>query len=779
MDLTTPLTYVKGVGPARGAMFEAKGLLTVEDLLSYVPFRYEDRSNLKVIGQLAPGEMATVIAEVRAARIAGFRRRNLGLFEASFTDASRAILVGKWFHGAYLEKVLAPGMKVALYGKVEFDSYAGQLTMLHPEYELLSGEDEDADSALHVGRVVPIYEAVSKINTRALRVLAHRVLDSLAPLADELPADLRRRLKLPDRWTAIREVHFPPPESDLRLLNNFRSPAQFRMIFEEFFWLECGLALKRSKARTLPGIGFQLHERVREQIKAMLPFKPTGAQTKVLKEIADDMAEPHPMNRLLQGDVGSGKTIFAAEAAVIAIENGYQVAVLAPTEILAAQHGLYFKQILSKLGYVTVLLTGSFTAREKAQLKKLVAEGLTHVVVGTHALLEKDVEFHRLGLAIVDEQHRFGVEQRRKLMEKGSHPDVLVMTATPIPRTLALTVYGDLDVSVIDEMPPGRKPIITRHVEQTQIEQAYSFLKKQIQAGRQAYVVYPVIEESETQAMKAAQKMHEHLSKVVFPDLQVGLLHGKLTAGEKESVMEKFQRGETKILVSTTVIEVGVDVPNATVMLIEQAERFGLAQLHQLRGRVGRGAEQSYCILVTGRLNDAARERIQTLVESSDGFYIAEMDMKLRGPGEFFGTRQSGLPALQIGNILRDAEILEIARSEAQSFVAHPPTDEELRRAAAHIRDHWQRRYGLVLVGCWSGPAPRADFRPRSPPARSQLTSRQNRSLRLRLGSPNRNRGERFPHLLDRGSRSRTDRRCPSPCPGLPDGSSRHCRPAG
>ncbi len=680
-------------------MFEAKGLLTVEDLLSYVPFRYEDRSNLKVIGQLAPGEMATVIAEVRAARIAGFRRRNLGLFEASFTDASRAILVGKWFHGAYLEKVLAPGMKVALYGKVEFDSYAGQLTMLHPEYELLSGEDEDADSALHVGRVVPIYEAVSKINTRALRVLAHRVLDSLAPLADELPADLRRRLKLPDRWTAIREVHFPPPESDLRLLNNFRSPAQFRMIFEEFFWLECGLALKRSKARTLPGIGFQLHERVREQIKAMLPFKPTGAQKKVLKEIADDMAEPHPMNRLLQGDVGSGKTIVAAEAAIIAIENGYQVAVLAPTEILAAQHYFYFKQLLGKLGYVLVLLTGSFTSREKGQLKKLLAEGLAHVAIGTHALLEKDVEFKRLGLAIVDEQHRFGVMQRLELLQKGLHPDMLVMTATPIPRTLALTLYGDLEVSVINELPPGRKAIITRHVTADQVERVYSFLKKQIEAGRQAYVVYPVIEESETQAMKAAEKMHAHLSREVFPEIPVGLLHGRLPSDEKEAVMEHFKRGDLKILVSTTVIEVGVDVPNATVMVIEQAERFGLAQLHQLRGRVGRGAEQSYCILVTEKLGQAARERIRALRDSTDGFYIAEMDLKLRGPGEFFGTRQSGLPSLRVANILRDQEVLEIARREATDLVAHPPSEEELRRVVAFIRDHWQRRYGLVTVG--------------------------------------------------------------------------------
>ena len=690
--------YVKGVGPARAAMLEAKGLKAVEDVLTYAPFRYEDRSNVKSIRQLAPGEMATVMAEVRSTKMAGFHRRNLGMFQATFTDSSRGTLVGKWFHGAYLADVFAPGQKVALFGKVEFDSYSGQLAMMHPEFEILAG-DEDGDASLHTGRVVPIYEAAGKITTRVFRVLLHRILESIAPLHDPLPAHVLQQLKLPDRWSAIRALHFPPPESDLRLLNAFRSPAQFRLIFEEFFWLECGLELKRAKARLYPGIAFALTDRVRERIKQMLPFKPTGAQKRVLAEIAHDMSAPHPMYRLLQGDVGSGKTLVAAEAAIIAIENGHQVAVLAPTEILAAQHFFYFKKLFQKLGYVTILLTGSNTPREKTQLKRLVAGGLAQVVVGTHALLEADVEFSKLGLAIVDEQHRFGVEQRQALMEKGSHPDVLVMTATPIPRTLALTIYGDLDVSVIDEMPPGRKPIVTKHVPQDRVEQVYSFLKKQVDLGRQAYVVYPVIEESETQAMKAAEKMHGHLSQVVFPDIPVGLLHGRLSTDDKEAAMEKFQRGETKILVSTTVIEVGVDVPNATVMVIEQAERFGLSQLHQLRGRVGRGRDQSYCILVTGKLNETARERIRTLVESNDGFYIAEMDMKLRGPGEFFGTRQSGLPALQIGNILRDADILELARNQAAAFVANPPTGDDLRRAVAFIRDHWQRRYGLVQVG--------------------------------------------------------------------------------
>jgi ATP-dependent DNA helicase RecG len=698
MDLTTPLTYVKGIGPARAAMLQAKGLETVEDLLAYVPFRYEDRSNLKTIAQLAPGEMATVICEIASVKASGFKRRSLGLFEARFTDSSRAILLGKWFHGGYLADVFAAGMRVALYGKVEFDSFSGELGMLHPEYEILSGDD-DGDATLHVGRVVPIYEGAGKLTTRALRTFTHRVLASIEPVEDNLPPHLCTQLKLPDRWTAIRDTHFPPPDSDLRLLNAFRSQAQFRLIFEEFFWLECGVALKRSKARTLPGIEFRIDARVRERIKAMLPFKPTGAQKRVMQEIADDMKSPRPMNRLLQGDVGSGKTIVAAEAAVIAIENGYQVAVLAPTEILATQHSLYFKQILSKLGYVTLRLTGSFTAREKVQLKKLIAEGLAHVVIGTHALLEEDVEFHKLGLAIVDEQHRFGVLQRLGLVRKGVTPDVLVMTATPIPRTLAMTVYGDLDTSVIDELPPGRKPIKTSHATADQVERVYSFLKRQIDEGRQAYVVYPVIEESETQAMKAAQKMYQHLSTEVFPTVSVGLMHGRLGADEKESVMQRFKEGAIKILVSTTVIEVGMDVPNSSVMVVEQAERFGLAQLHQLRGRVGRGAAQSYCILVTEKMGDAARERIRTLVDSTDGFHIAEMDLRLRGPGEFFGTKQSGLPAFRIASILRDTEILEVARREAVDFIARPPSPEDLRRAVAYIRDHWQRRYGLVTVG--------------------------------------------------------------------------------
>ena len=417
------------------------------------------------------------------------------------------------------------------------------------------------------------------------------------------------------------------------------------------------------------------------------------------QEIANDMKQPFPMNRLLQGDVGSGKTIVAAQAAVIAIENGHQVAIMAPTEILAAQHYFYFKRLFSKLGYTPVLLVGSSSAREKQQIKKLVAGGYAQVAIGTHALIQQDVEFKKLGLAIIDEQHRFGVVQRLKMFEKGVRPDVLVMTATPIPRTLALTRlwrFGSLDDRRIAARPPG-----DRHQERsgTRGRKGLQLSSSGDRERPPAYVVYPVIEESETLAVKAAEKMYQQLSQLVFPTIRVGLLHGKMTPDEKESAMQSFTRNETKILVSTTVIEVGVDVPNASVIVIEQAERFGLSQLHQLRGRVGRGAHQSYCILVTGGMNDVARERIRTLVKSNDGFFIAEMDMRLRGPGEFFGTRQSGIPGLRVANLLRDTDILEEARQDAKALIEHGQDGEELRRVVRYIQENWQRQYGLSQVG--------------------------------------------------------------------------------
>ena len=679
-------------------MLAAKGLSTVVDLLYYAPFRYEDRRNIKAISQLAPAEKAVVLARVTSAKMSRFRRGASGLFEATFQDGSGAKLLGRWFHGERYADTLIPDVRVALFGKVELERAQGCRLMVQPEVEILSGDEESEDS-LHTGRIVAVYAAASKISTRVFRTLLHRVLNESPMPEDALPDSVRERVGLPRLSDALRKIHAPGQDSDLQLLNEYRTPAQVRLIFDEFFWLECGLALKKTKAKAADGISFQLTESIREQMKKMLPFKPTAAQRRVMQEIADDMKRPHPMNRLLQGDVGSGKTIVAAQAAVIAIENKHQVAVLAPTEILAAQHFLYFKRLLEKLGYVVALLTGSQSAREKQQIKNLISTGLVHAVVGTHAIIQEDVAFARLGLAIVDEQHRFGVRQRLELMKKGNQPDVLVMTATPIPRTLALTIYGDLDVSTIDELPPGRKPIVTKHVADAAVENIYSFIAQEIRSGRQAYVVYPVVEETETLAVKAAEKMYEHLSRKVFPGITVGLLHGKLPSHEKEAAMQSFQTGRTKILVATTVIEVGVDVPNASVMVIEQAERFGLAQIHQLRGRVGRGAHQSYCILVTGKLNEIARERIRTLVDSNDGFYIAEMDMKLRGPGEFFGTKQSGVPGLRLADLMRDGDILDMARTEVKGLIEERKNPDELRAVVRYIQEHWQRRYGLVQVG--------------------------------------------------------------------------------
>ena len=700
MDLATPVTYVKGVGPQRAEALAAKGIATAGDLLFYAPFRYEDRTNVKPLARLAPGEMASVIAIVESIRTPRFRRGNLGMVEVVFQDGAGGRLLAKWFHAAsYLAKILEPGARVALYGKVDFDTYSRELSMMHPEYELLRGDDDEGDESLHTGRIVPVYEAAGKVSTRVLRSVLKRLTDALPHIPDPLPDDIRRRLRLPSLESAIREVHFPAPDTDLRLLNSFRSAAQYRLIFEEFFWLETGMALKHSQARTEHGIAFSLTSRVRDQVKKMLPFKPTPAQKKVLSEIAHDMAAPVPMNRLLQGDVGSGKTIVAAQAAVIAVENGYQAVLLAPTEILAAQHYLNLQRIFKPLDYRVMPLTGSMSKKEKETIKRSLSTGFAQIAVGTHALLEQDVEFHKLGLAIIDEQHRFGVLQRKALQQKGFSPDVLVMTATPIPRTLALTIYGDLDVSVIDALPPGRKPIQTIHKTRVELEQVYSFVLSEVRKGRQAYIVYPAIEESETVAMKAAQEAYEELSRRVFPQLKVGLLHGKLPAKEKEAVMAAFQRGVVQVLVTTTVIEVGVDVPNASVMVIEDAERFGLAQIHQLRGRVGRGSEQSYCVLVTSKLGDVGYARIRTLLDSSDGFYIAEMDLRLRGPGEFLGTKQSGLPVFRIGNLIRDSEILELARGEAQSLVLHPPSPEILEHAVNYVRQQWQRRYGLALVG--------------------------------------------------------------------------------
>ena len=525
-----------------------------------------------------------------------------------------------------------------------------------------------------------------------------------AQIADALPAGLRERLGLPSRRDALIAAHFPPAGTPLDALNEFRSPAQQRLIFEEFFLYQMSLALERRNQRKENAPAFVVREeKVREALKRMLPFKPTAAQKRVLAEIAADLEKPVAMNRLLQGDVGSGKTIVALESAVIAMENKFQAALMAPTEILAVQHFLSAGRILGRAGYRVELLISGMKPKEKAAAKERIRTGEAQLVIGTHALIEDEVEFARLGLVCIDEQHRFGVLQRKRLMDKaaklGQAPHVLVLTATPIPRTLALTLYGDLDVSVLDELPPGRTPIETRLTSEPHLNGVWEFVRGEAARGRQTYVVYPVIEESKLE-LKAAMEEHERLSRDVFPKLRVGLLHGRLASEEKEEVMRSFRANEVQVLVATTVVEVGVDVPNATVMVIEHAERFGLSQLHQLRGRIGRGAEKSTCILVgPQRMSEEARARLETMVRTSNGFEIAETDLQLRGPGEFFGTRQHGSLGFHIANPLRDRAVLELARREAFALAEDPAQAGALQDVLRALPPQWSRRYHLARVG--------------------------------------------------------------------------------
>jgi ATP-dependent DNA helicase RecG len=716
LDLTTNVQFVKGIGPRFAQILLEKGISTVEDLLYYLPFRYEDRLNPRGIGELRPGEMASIIGEVRT--FGFFRTRRMPIFELT-VGQGRDTLKCIWFNAAYLKDKFRAGMLLALYGKVEQAKRGGhRFEVLQPQFEILhdpetdgggDGAEEKKWRSLEVGRIVPIYESAGngRLTARWFRRVIHGMLEQTdQDLPEAIPAAVRGRMGLLDRRRAFWQAHWPEVGESLSNLQGARTPAHIRLIFEELFFLELGLELKRRKMRAQTGIGFAVNDQVRSAVKRILPFHPTAAQKRVLKEIADDMTQPVPMRRLLQGDVGSGKTIVALEAAVIAMENGYQAALMAPTEILATQHYLSARRILEPAAYRIVLLTGSQEAGRKKLARHHIARGNAQLVIGTHALIQETVEFDRLGLVVVDEQHRFGVMQRFHLMKKAgeAEPDVLVMTATPIPRTLALTLYGDLDTSILDELPPGRTPITTRRVGDDRGEEVWEFVRKQVAAGRQAYIVYPVIEEGAMEGeLKAAIKMHDQLRRREFAGLRVGLLHGRMSADEKDATMASFQKGEIDVLVSTTVIEVGVDVANANIMVIEHAERFGLSQLHQLRGRIGRGTAKSYCVLMTGgKVSIEAEQRLDAMVRTQNGFEIAELDLQQRGPGEFFGTRQAGLPNFRVANLLRDRELLEAARREARLVLEGPTSDmskEELSRAVHHLRGHWNRRYGLVEVG--------------------------------------------------------------------------------
>ena len=786
LELSTPIKYVKLVGERVAVELAKRGVETVEDLLYHLPFRYEDRLNPVPMSALQAGTMASVIGEVRGTAL--LQTRSMPLFEMTVGQGLSTVKC-MWFRGTYLRDKFRVGQMVALYGKLEPSrSSAGKFKMIQPQFEILpSGLGEDAEfSMLEVGRIVPVYESLggttawgAKLGSKWLRRVIWGLFAELevegqenTGLVETLPGAMRARLKLPGRVTALKAVHFPEAGTPMAELMSAASPGHRRLIFEELFYLELGLELKRRRMREREGTAFATSVKVREAIKQVLPFHPTAAQKRVLGEIAADMLRPKPMRRLLQGDVGSGKTIVAMQAALVAIENGYQTALMAPTEILATQHYLSARKLLGDVlsprtgrPYRVTLLTGSLDEAAKREARGRIFRGETDLAIGTHALIEDKVDFDKLGLVIVDEQHRFGVQQRFRLMKKPGalDPDVLVMTATPIPRTLALTLYGDLDASVIDELPPGRTPIVTRRTTEERAEDVWGFVRKQVQAGRQAYIVYPVIEgakddqpeldfpqddrdgEAEVKAdsspvarlrvrkdnkksvgsgkgvkaaggtvkrgkaeklfepkkaLRAASDMYEELRTGALAGLRLGLLHGRLSADDKEVAMRRFQRGDIDVLIATTVIEVGVDVPNASVMVIEHAERFGLAQMHQLRGRVGRGSAKSFCILMTGgRVSEQAEARLDAMARTQNGFELAELDLQQRGPGEFFGTRQAGLPEFRVANLIRDRALLELAKAEAARFASVPdpailPAEKHL--VWARLKLQWQRKYGLV-----------------------------------------------------------------------------------
>ena len=673
LTLDTPVQYVKGIGPKRADLLKKLGIGTVEDALNYLPWRYEDRGNLKKIGRLSIGSYETVMGEVVSAEVVQTRRRWVKVFELVITDRS-GMLVGSWYNQPFMQKSFKVGQKVILSGIVKSNPYRGGLPQIdNPDYEVLEGNDEDL---IHTGRIVPIYRSTSGLSVRYLRQMISTILDACASaMPEHLPDALRSKYGLIPAYEALQEVHFPTKEKDITRLNRGITDGHRRLSFDELFSLELGLALrKRGMSAEKKGITFRNLGDLEAKLRKGLPFALTAAQERVIAEVKKDMTAETPMNRLVQGDVGSGKTMVALIAALMAVENGYQACVMAPTEILAEQHSRGMSVLAEPLGVPVRSLTGRLRKKEKEKLLGEIFAGTARIVIGTHALIEDDVRFHKLGLAIIDEQHRFGVMQRSTLTSKGYEPDVLIMTATPIPRTLSLTVYGDLDVSVIDEMPPGRQPIVTRLFFESRRQEAYQFIEQELKQGRQAYVVYPLVEETEKSDLKAATEMAAHLQKDIFPNWKVGLLHGRMKSDEKQAAMSEFTAGRSHILVSTTVIEVGVDVPNATVMVIEHPERFGLAQLHQLRGRVGRGSSQSWCILMGPRMfAEETKDRLMSFSRTSDGFKIAEEDLRLRGPGEFFGTRQSGLPDLRAANIIRDAGLLEQARTEAFELIRKDP----------------------------------------------------------------------------------------------------------
>jgi ATP-dependent DNA helicase RecG len=684
--LDVPAQFVRGVGPVRAAQLARLGLHTVDDLLHHKPARYEDRSHIASVAQLIPGMRQTAQGTVVAV---SERRHGTYQFQAALRDDT-GVLQATWFGQRFLRKLIRRGMRLIVYGKV--DRFGGA-HMAVDDFEILTGDEEDT---LHTARIVPVHPATEGLAPRTLRTIIAQALDTHADGApDVLPDSVRSRFGFPGVAEALRSLHFPPTMDGADL-------ARRRLAFEEFLVLQTGL-LQRKHAldRVDKGVRYQTVGPLRQRLVGTLPYSLTGAQTRVIAEISRDLQRSQPMNRLLQGDVGSGKTVVAAAALWLAIGNRLQGALMAPTEILAEQHYLTLRRLLAPLRVSIALMTGGGTKRAREALRAEVASGTVDLVIGTHALLEQGVAFHRLGLVVVDEQHKFGVMQRAALRRKGFHPDVLIMTATPIPRTLSMTVYGDLDVSILDEMPPGRGAVKTYVRGPDKRPEVYAWVREQVLGGRQAFVVCPLVEGSEKLQVEAAVALAWRLEKEVFSGIPVGLLHGRLPADDKDTVMDRFRRGGIKVLVATTVVEVGIDVPQATIMVVEDADRFGLAQLHQLRGRIGRGAETSFCVLLTSAKTEGARERMDVMAQTRDGFVVAQRDLELRGPGEFFGTRQHGLPDLRIADAIADLPLLEAARQEARRIVDRDPRLEDPGHRFLHdaVRARFAAPGGAAAVG--------------------------------------------------------------------------------
>lgn len=704
--LDQTLDILPGVGPKVLSKLQNLGVKTIEDALYHLPLRYEDRRQLKTVSQLNDNQQQIFSATVLASGESTTARQRRKIYEVIVGDQTGKISL-KWFRyrKSWLQKRFPVGQKAVFIGEVK--RFAAIREIHHPEAELISADIDlkklQQSDPLNFGRILPVYPLTEGISQKQIRKIWFTLVNQYSDLlVDSIPDAIRKKFQLLTINEAIKQIHWPDRNAKIYQLDRGQDLARKSLVFDEFFFLELGLALKRSGIRLEQGIAFKFEHKFTIPLNKMLPFKLTDAQRRVLGEIKSDMMTAEPMHRLLQGDVGSGKTLVALMAALIAIENRAQVAVVAPTEILAEQHFKTFSEWMAKLGLSTCLLQGSMTAKSKRETLEQIKNGEVDLIVGTHAILQQGVEFNYLGLGIIDEQHRFGVKQRSLLKHKGANPDILVMTATPIPRTLSMTLYGDLSVSVLDQLPPGRKPVTTKIIKEAQKQSLYQLIKQEVSAGRQVYIVYPLVEESEKLDLTAATEAADHLAQNVFPEYQFGLLHGRMKSEQKDQVMSRFRQGEVQILVSTTVIEVGVDVPNATVMVIEHADRFGLSQLHQLRGRVGRGADKSYCVLVPStRLSQDALKRLHVMVSTDDGFRLAEADLEIRGPGDFLGTRQAGLPDLRVANLLKDQLILEQARREAFDFTEQ--TDQLGTVDAIPIKQELIRRWGgrleLAAIG--------------------------------------------------------------------------------